>query len=78
MPGYLKTSQAAELLGLMPNTLLEYWKTRDDFPEPVRLNTRVYMWEEAMLLAWRKAHLEIPGVKRRRPRRDAAKSQYLN
>lgn len=68
MPGYLTTKQAAEALGLSTGTIHEYAK-RDGFPQPVRINSRVFMWEESRLREWRKAHLAMPGVARRRVRK---------
>lgn len=62
IPGYLTTAQAAERLGINPQSVYNLANQAPDFPRPVKVG-RTSLWPAKGVDAWRAAH---PA---RRPRR---------
>ena len=48
----VRPAKAAELLGIGVSTLWRYTKTVDDFPKPVRINSRVLVFVREELDSW--------------------------
>jgi prophage regulatory protein len=53
----LRAKRAAEILGIGESTLWRWVKETPDFPQPIRLGSRVTVWRTADLLAWRDARI---------------------
>jgi predicted DNA-binding transcriptional regulator AlpA len=51
----LSSDEAAEHLGITRQTLWNFARRYDDFPEPRRVG-RTLMWSQAKLDAWRRKH----------------------
>ncbi|MFE2045470.1 helix-turn-helix transcriptional regulator [Streptomyces sp. NPDC059477] len=55
IPGYLTTEQAAERLGINPQSVYNLANRAPDFPEPVKVG-RASLWPIEGIDAWRAAH----------------------
>lgn len=55
IPGYLTTEQAAERLGINPQSVYNLAHRAPDFPRPVKVG-RTSLWPEEAVTAWRAAH----------------------
>lgn len=48
----LKAKEAAEILGLVANTLWKKAAADPTFPRPIKLSARCTRWDEAEVIAW--------------------------
>ncbi|MBO7936465.1 helix-turn-helix transcriptional regulator [Streptomyces antibioticus] len=55
IPGYLTTAQAAERLGINPQSVYNLAHQAPDFPDPVKVG-RASLWPVEGIDAWRAAH----------------------
>ena len=55
IPGYLTTEQAAERLGINPQSVYNLANRAADFPRPVKVG-RTSLWPEGAVNTWRAAH----------------------
>lgn len=62
IPGYLTTAQAAERLGINPQSVYNLALQAPDFPAPVKVG-RASLWPIEGIVAWRAAH----PARRRKP-----------
>jgi excisionase family DNA binding protein len=58
----LRVKEVAERLGVSRITVWQWRRKRADFPKPIQLSGRMFVWDEAELNAWLEARRVAPAT----------------